>query len=154
MRHELAGDLETVLLKALEKELEHRYATVDELAADLRRFRRHEPIAARRPGLGHQLRLRTVESSSVRSVETQSMLRSGIFAVLLLTNAVAVFCAVNPWFEDWRSKGVVVLAAEAFLALAIGVPVFVHFRVRWKKPIRECLEETARTMLDLLAGWA
>ncbi len=82
------------------------------------------------------------------------MLRSGIFAILLLANTVALFCAVNPWFEDWRSKGLVILAAEAVLGLAIGVPMFLHFRVRWKKPLRESLEETVRTMLDLLAGWA
>jgi tetratricopeptide (TPR) repeat protein len=56
-RRELAGDLETVLLTALEKEPERRYGTVDELAEDLRRFRRHEPVAARRPGLAHRLRL-------------------------------------------------------------------------------------------------
>jgi tetratricopeptide (TPR) repeat protein/outer membrane protein assembly factor BamB len=57
LRRELAGDLETVLLKALAKEPERRYATAEELAEDLRRFRRHEPVAARRPGLAYQLRL-------------------------------------------------------------------------------------------------
>jgi tetratricopeptide (TPR) repeat protein/predicted Ser/Thr protein kinase len=43
------GDLETIVAKALEKEAPRRYQTVGELAADLGRFMRHEPISARPP---------------------------------------------------------------------------------------------------------
>jgi serine/threonine protein kinase len=44
-------DLETVLLKALGKQVEERYATAQELADDLRRFLEGRPVLARRPGL-------------------------------------------------------------------------------------------------------
>jgi tetratricopeptide (TPR) repeat protein len=51
------GDLETVLLHALEKDADHRYAAVSELAQDLRRWIAREPIAARPPSTAHRLRL-------------------------------------------------------------------------------------------------
>jgi len=49
-RPTLRGDLEIIAAKALSKEREARYASAAELAADLRRFLNHEPIAARPPG--------------------------------------------------------------------------------------------------------
>ena len=43
--------LETILLKAIAKEPADRYATAQELAADLERFVANQPIAAKRPSL-------------------------------------------------------------------------------------------------------
>ena len=44
-------DLETILLKAMAKTLEERYATAQALAEDLERFLAGRPVHARRPGL-------------------------------------------------------------------------------------------------------
>jgi serine/threonine protein kinase len=41
------GDIETIVCKAMEKDRDRRYASSAELAADLRRFMRNEPIQAR-----------------------------------------------------------------------------------------------------------
>jgi serine/threonine protein kinase len=49
-------ELETIILKAINKSPSERYATARELADDLDRFLRDEPIQARRPGPGHRLR--------------------------------------------------------------------------------------------------
>ncbi len=45
------AELEVVVLKAMEKRAQDRYATAQELADDLRRWLKHEPIRARRPTL-------------------------------------------------------------------------------------------------------
>jgi serine/threonine protein kinase/TolB-like protein len=51
LRHRLRGDLDAIVLKALEKEPEQRYATAGDLAADARRHLEGRPVVARRRGL-------------------------------------------------------------------------------------------------------
>ncbi|MCK4774077.1 MAG: protein kinase, partial [Candidatus Krumholzibacteria bacterium] len=46
----LHGDLDAILLKALEKEPERRYQTVAEMTADIRRYLDGEPVLAKAPG--------------------------------------------------------------------------------------------------------
>ncbi|MGA2778147.1 MAG: protein kinase [Steroidobacteraceae bacterium] len=43
----LRGDLDAIVLKAMEKRVEHRYATANAFAEDLRRHLRHERVGAR-----------------------------------------------------------------------------------------------------------
>jgi serine/threonine protein kinase len=52
----IPADLETILLKALEKNPAERYATALEMADDLRRFLADQPIQARRPTWTQRLR--------------------------------------------------------------------------------------------------
>jgi tetratricopeptide (TPR) repeat protein/predicted Ser/Thr protein kinase len=49
------GDIETIVGRALEKEAVRRYQSAAELAADIRRSLRDEPIVARPPGAWYQL---------------------------------------------------------------------------------------------------
>ncbi len=52
----LKGDVETIVLKAMEKDREHRYQSASELADDISRHLRDEPIAARPPSVLYQFR--------------------------------------------------------------------------------------------------
>jgi tetratricopeptide (TPR) repeat protein len=49
LARELRGDLDWITMKALEKDRTRRYASVDEFAADIRRYLRHEPVGAGPP---------------------------------------------------------------------------------------------------------
>ena len=50
------GDVDTIVGKSLEKEPDRRYQSASELAEDIRRYMRDEPIAARPPSAFYQLR--------------------------------------------------------------------------------------------------
>lgn len=56
LQRRLAGDLDWIVLKALEPDRDDRYASVSELAADLERHLRYEPVSVRPPTLGYQIR--------------------------------------------------------------------------------------------------
>jgi serine/threonine-protein kinase len=52
----LSGDLDTIVLYALRKEPDRRYASVDELVADVERFRQGLPVRAQVDSLGYRVR--------------------------------------------------------------------------------------------------
>ena len=52
----LPADVDTIVAKALEKDKLRRYGSAADLAEDIRRFLRNEPIVARRPSASYQIR--------------------------------------------------------------------------------------------------
>jgi len=55
LRRRLRGDLDTIVLMALRKEPERRYASVDQLAGDIRRHLAGLPVSAHRDTFGYRL---------------------------------------------------------------------------------------------------
>ena len=51
----LRGDLDWITSKALEKDRARRYGTPSELAADITRYTRNQPVLARRPGAAYRM---------------------------------------------------------------------------------------------------
>src|SRR6516165_5206026 len=51
----LRGDLDWIAMKALERDRMRRYATPSELAADIRRYLRHEPVQARPATMAYRI---------------------------------------------------------------------------------------------------
>ncbi len=94
-------DLETVCLTCLQKEPARRYATALDLADDLGRFRRDEPIRARRPGLAEQAGrwLRKRRRSVLLTAATAAA------SVLLVVGALAGW----GWYAEWRLGKLVLL---------------------------------------------
>ncbi len=57
INHKIRGDIETIVLKALEKDRDRRYQSATSLAGDIRRYLNNETIIARPPSLGYQLQV-------------------------------------------------------------------------------------------------
>ena len=55
----LRGDIDTIALKAMEKDCDRRYQSAAELAGDIHHFLNNEPIIARPLSIGYQLKLFT-----------------------------------------------------------------------------------------------
>jgi serine/threonine protein kinase len=77
LRRKLAGDLDAIVLKALRKEPERRFASVEGLAADLRRHLEGRPVSAR-AGTNWYLASRFVATH-----------RAGVIATLLVVLSLA-----------------------------------------------------------------
>jgi WD40 repeat protein/serine/threonine protein kinase len=93
-------ELETIALKALQKSPAERYASAGELAADLRRFLKDEPIRARRPTLVQTLRKWVRRHSGVM----WSAAAVGCVAVLaLVINTIAITAAYNKETEHRKA---------------------------------------------------
>jgi WD40 repeat protein len=80
-------DLETIVLKAIEKEPRQRYATADEMAEDLRRFLDDEPIQARRASAAERY------ARWARHHPTIAVLGAVLTAVLVLTTLASLLVA-------------------------------------------------------------
>ena len=75
---ELSGDLDWVVLKALEKDRSRRYETVDALAVDIEHYLRIEPVVARPPGRGYRflklVRRNKMAAASVAAVSVSLLI--------------------------------------------------------------------------------
>ena len=54
LRRRLQGDLDTIVMKALRKEPEHRYRSASEFSDDIKRHLTGEPVAARQPTVSYR----------------------------------------------------------------------------------------------------
>ena len=81
----LRGDLDAITLRAIEKSREERYASVADLAADIRRHLAHEPVLAGEPSTW--LRLRKL----IRRHRVESVAIAVVTLVLLAATAVSIW---------------------------------------------------------------
>jgi eukaryotic-like serine/threonine-protein kinase len=82
LTRQLRGDLDAIALKALEKDRGRRYAAPSELATDIKRYLRNEPVIAHAPSTGYRARKYMRRHRLGVGV-------AGMAAVLLVREAVA-----------------------------------------------------------------
>jgi serine/threonine protein kinase len=129
LRRKLRGDLDTIVSRALKKHPAERYPSVAALADDLRRFLRHEPIAARPDTLGYR---------TARFVQRH---RTGVAAVaLVLLAAVAGSVAVLRESREARRQRD---AARGELARATAANEFLGFLLSTAAPAGRMLSQQA-----------
>jgi len=87
LRRKLAGDLDTILLKALVKEPQRRYASADQLAEDLRRYLFGLPVLAQRDTAAYRM------SKFVRRHRVAALLAIVLSATVLGSAITAVYQA-------------------------------------------------------------
>jgi serine/threonine protein kinase/tetratricopeptide (TPR) repeat protein len=139
----IPAELETVVLKAMEKNPAERYATAQELADDLGRFLEDRPIQARRPTLAHRLR---------KWARRHPSLTIGLAAAL----AAAVVLAVGVGFWHQRrltetERGVTAALTQAETLVAEGDKQ-TDQPERWKATARLALAAQERAEALLAAG--
>lgn len=98
----LRGDLDAILGKAIAKAPDDRYATVAEFAADLRRYRNHEPVAVAQPTLLARL-VKFVRRNRAISVAIAVAAAALILATIVLTVSLQMTQAALASVE--RQKG-------------------------------------------------
>jgi serine/threonine protein kinase len=96
-------DLETIVLKALEKNPGERYATAKQFADDLRRYLGHEAIQARRPT--------TIQRLRKWGTRHRSLVASGVLCLFLVTVVLTV-ASVLIWRKQQETDAAYQTAKE------------------------------------------
>ena len=137
LRRELSGDLETILFKALAKEPERRYISVQALSEDLHRYLEGRPVTAQRDSAAYRLRKFVARNKAGVSV--------AIAFVILLAGAAVVSTFL---FLDARSARD---RAERQQETAEAINAFLTDMLASVDPRIEGVDVTVRMILDSAA---
>jgi serine/threonine protein kinase/tetratricopeptide (TPR) repeat protein len=128
-------ELETIVLKAMEKNPAERYATAQELANDLRRHLADEPIRARPAGMARRLRKWGRRHPAWVAAAAAALLAT----VVVLAGAVG-------WVANDRARQAEITEAEAKAALDDS------FRSQAERRLPEALSAARRARAAIAAG--
>ena len=144
-RLQLKDDIETIILKALEKEPERRYQSAADLGADIRRFLDHRPIEAQPPSFSYQLRLFTRRN--------RALVTAGIVVFIVLFASVGVITALAIRADQAAQSAVQAARSEAHLRVeAELITRFLQEMLASANPRAAGKETTVLALLDDAAG--
>jgi len=118
----LAGDVETVLHKALAKDKAERYSSAEAFADDLRRILDHQPVSARPPSTLYQL----------RKFARRNRLLVGASATVIVVLIAATIFSVIAAVDESRAARLAEagrLEAERQMAIASAVNDFLNYDI-------------------------
>jgi tetratricopeptide (TPR) repeat protein len=90
LERQLRGDLDWITMKALEKDRTRRYGSPSELAEDIRRHLRHEPVVAGPPGQVYRMRKFTQRHRIAVAVATGFLALLVGFAILMAIQSARI----------------------------------------------------------------
>lgn len=120
----LRGDVETILLKALEKDRTRRFQSAQELAQDLRRYLEGTPIGARPPTVMYQLRL------FARRNKALVVSTGGIAATIIIAAIVSTYLFLDARLQ---AKNANFLATAARTELSKSVTELLKLNARFRR---------------------
>ncbi|HET8836565.1 MAG TPA: serine/threonine-protein kinase [Gemmatimonadales bacterium] len=137
LRRALRGDLDWIVVKAIERDRNRRYETANGLASDLERYLEHKPITARPPTLGyttarfvrrHRLGVSVLATAAVALVvgvlgitrERDRAARGEAKAQAISGFLVDLFKSADPWQGGARQTTVVDALAEGVKQVNAG----------------------------------
>ena len=132
LRSRLRGDLDTIVGKALRRAPDERYRSVEDLRADLERYRRSEPVAARPATLRY------------RTGKFVARHRAAVAAGIVLLAALAVFAA---------TMSVLYARSEANLARALAAEREAAAEAETANRVSEFMTELFRVSNPSASSW-
>ncbi len=136
LRRQLVGDLDNIVLMALRKELGRRYASVEQLAEDLRRYRQGLPVVARRDTAGYRL-------AKFVGRNRLAVTSAGVVATLVVGFAIAMaLLAARLQESDRKARGL------ADQAAALAEDLSTAMAEKQRQEVQRQLAEAAQLSLQ------
>ena len=99
LRKHLRGDLDWIIMKAMAKEPERRYASALDLAADLQRYLTHKPVAAGPPSVRYRF------GKMMRRYRIQVAAAASVFVALVAGTAGTTWYMLEARAQERRATG-------------------------------------------------